>query len=139
MYVDFYKKIDEVIKRDARYQPDAYEFLLQALWYTQKKLNRNNHVSARELLKGIKEFALEQYGPMTKNVLKHWGIEKTEDFGNMVFNMIDSGIMRKTEKDSLGDFKNVYSFKEVFDSKKQFMLNRNSGHLLGKGKNSSKM
>jgi uncharacterized repeat protein (TIGR04138 family) len=124
MESDFYKKIEEITKKDSRYQPDAYEFVMQALWFTQNKLKRKGHVVGRELLTGIKEFALEQYGPMTRSVFEHWGIKATQDFGEIVFNMVENGLLGKTEKDSREDFKNIYDFSEAFDSKELFRLDK---------------
>ena len=124
MESDFYKKIEEITKKDSRYQHDAYEFVMQALWFTQNKLKRKGHVAGRELLTGIKEFALEQYGPMTRSVFEHWGIKATQDFGEIVFNMVENGLLGKTEKDSREDFKNIYDFSEAFDSKELFRLDK---------------
>lgn len=112
---DFYKKVEEITEKDRRYKPDAYEFVMQALWFTQTQLNRDGHVSGKELLEGIRKFGLEQYGPLTKTVLEHWGIKTTDDFGEIVFNMVENGLMRKTNKDSRDDFRNVYNFPEAFD------------------------
>ena len=92
MYVDFYRVIDNITEKDHRYKPDSYEFVMQALWFTQKKLNRKGHITGKELLEGIREFGLEQYGPMTKTVFEHWGIIRTEDFGKIVFNMVENGL-----------------------------------------------
>jgi len=121
MNMDFYKKIEEITGKDPRYKADAYEFMMQALWFTQKKLQRTAHVSAKELLDGVRDFGLNQYGPMTKSVFEHWGIKSTEDFGEIVFNMIDHNLMKKSDQDSRQDFKNVYSFEgtlNVFGVKK---------------------
>jgi uncharacterized repeat protein (TIGR04138 family) len=112
--VNFYQVIEEICAIDKRYKPDSYEFVMQALHFTQKKLNRQKHVTARELLEGIREFAIEQYGPMSQTVLKHWGITKTDDFGNIVFNMIHKNLLSKTEGDTIADFKDVYDFEIVF-------------------------
>ena len=113
--MDFQEKVAQIIRRDPKYKPDAYEFVMQALWFTQKKFKIEGHVNGRQLLKGIKEFGLQQYGPMAKTVFEHWGINTTEDFGRIVFNMVNQGLLSKTEEDSPGDFKNVYEFKEAFD------------------------
>ena len=114
MEIDFYRKIDEIIKKDPRYKSDAYAFVMEALFYTQKKLKRKTHVSGQELAKGIKQYCFEKFGPMSKTVLEHWGIKETRDFGNVVFNMIELGMMSKAEDDSIEDFTDVYSFKEAF-------------------------
>jgi uncharacterized repeat protein (TIGR04138 family) len=112
--LNFYKLVEEICNQDKRYKPDAYEFVADALHYTQKKLKRYGHVSGVELLKGIREFALKEYGPMARNVLTHWGISKTEDFGNIVFNLIKKKLFSKNESDSLDDFKAVYDFQTAF-------------------------
>jgi len=113
---NFYQEVEEICSKDSRYKPDAYEFLLQALHFTQNKLKRETHVTGRELLEGIRDFAIEQYGPMAKTVLAHWGIKKTEDFGNMVFNMVEKKLLSKTETDSINDFKDVYDLEAVFSN-----------------------
>ena len=113
--MDFYEKIAQILQEDSRYKPDAYEFVMQALWFTQKKIKIKGHVKGRQLLEGIRELGLNEYGPMLKAVFKHWGITSTEDFGQIVFNMVKQGIMSKTEDDSMEDFRNAYDFKEAFD------------------------
>lgn len=115
MKLKFSEKVNEIISNDKRYKADAYEFVMQALAFTQKKLKKNDHVSGKEILTGIKGFALEQYGPLTKALMEYWGIYTTIDFGNIVFNMINMGLMKKTEDDSLDDFKDGYDFKEAFN------------------------
>ncbi len=115
MNTEFVQKLQGIIERDPRYKRDAYEFVMQALWFTQKKAKRQGHVSGRELLEGIREYGIDQYGPMTRTVLSHWGVHATDDFGSIVFNMVDNGILSKTETDSPDDFKNVYDFSSAFD------------------------
>lgn len=121
---NFYEKIEEIIKKDPRYKLDAYEFVMQALSFTQRKLNREGHISGKELLDGIREFGLDLYGPMTKTVFQHWGVRTTEDFGEIVFNMVENGVLGKTDKDSRDDFKNVYDFNDTFDTKDKFKLEK---------------
>ncbi len=104
----------EICEQDPRYKDDAYEFVLEALSYTQKKLRRSRHVTGKELLEGIKELLIEKFGPLTLAVLQHWGIYTTEDFGHIVFNMVDKKVLSKTEEDNIESFKNVYDFETVF-------------------------
>ena len=111
---NFYQTVNEIFEKDLRYKLDSYEFVMQALNFTQKKLGKEGHITGKELLEGIRQFALEQYGPMAKIVLTHWGIKKTEDFGNIVFNMIERKLLSKTETDVLEDFKDVYDFELAF-------------------------
>jgi len=110
----FFDIVEAICERDTRYKPDSYEFVMQALQFTQKKLKRAGHVSGRELSEGIRQFALKTYGPMARIVLEYWGIHTTEDFGNIVFNMISVKLFSKTEDDTLDDFRDVYRFESAF-------------------------
>jgi uncharacterized repeat protein (TIGR04138 family) len=115
--VTFEEAAELVLAKDQRYPRDAYIFLREALEYTQKvvaKENRGPHVTGQELLAGIREFALRQFGPMAVTVLEEWGIKRCEDFGEMVFNMVEAGHWGKTDKDSREDFQGGYDFAEAF-------------------------
>lgn len=108
-----------ILAKDPRYQSEAYLFVKDALDYTQKlvaKPSRNEirHVSGQELLEGIRAFALTQFGPMATTVFEEWGIRRCEDFGEIVFNMVEIGLLGKTEKDSRADFKDGYDFDTAF-------------------------
>lgn len=110
---DFRLVVEEMCVKDKRYKPDSYEFVMQALYFTQKKLKRQGHVSGKELAEGMRDFALKLYGPMAKTVLAHWGIRSTADFGTIVFNLIERKVLSKTEADSVSDFENVYDFENA--------------------------
>ena len=114
---------------DARYKEDAYEFVLDALTFTQKKFKRNRHVSGKELLEGIKLLLMERFGPMTLSVLRHWGVESTEDFGNVVFNLIEKRVLSKTEDDNIESFKDVYDFDQVFNQGYRKRLDKSISRL----------
>ncbi len=116
---DFSQVVDLVLKDDSRYGKGAYYFVRKALDFTVKNLNgdeerTSNHVSGQELLEGIRKYALDQYGPLTLTVLSNWNIRKCSDFGDIVFNLVDFGVLGKTEQDQREDFLNGYDFKEVF-------------------------
>ena len=68
------------------------------------------HVTGQQLCGAIRSLALEQYGYMAKCVLNSWGVYQTVDFGNIVFNLIKIGQMKKTDRDKLEDFQNVFDF-----------------------------
>ena len=110
----FQDLVDEICSKDNRYKPDAYEFVLQGLTFTQKKFKKQVHVSGGQLAVGLRDFAINQYGGLAHRVLEYWGINKTEDFGNIVFSMIEKKLLSKTEEDRLADFSSVYDFKEAF-------------------------
>jgi len=100
-----------------RYHPKAYEFVFLALRQAQQELGRcepglpeteDAHVSGQELLEGIRVLALAQFGLLTTTVFHHWGVHSTDDFGRIVFDLIESGKMKKTERDQLSDFEDVF-------------------------------
>ena len=119
MNPSFQETVSEICKKDARFQPDAYFFLVEALDVTVKDIRKNQpdhgrHVSGKELLNGIKEYALDEFGPLTHMVFAEWGIHATLDFGEIVFNLVEAGRLGKTESDSREDFKNGFDFDEAF-------------------------
>ena len=114
MNQEFNNILEDICEQDSRYKQDAYEFVMEALTYTQKKFQRAKHVTGTELLEGMKELLLHKYGPMTLSVLKYWGLEKTEDFGHIVFNLVENKVLSKSDEDDLEHFRNRYDFREVF-------------------------
>lgn len=76
--------------------------------------DESRHVSGQQLCVGLRDFAIVQFGALARTVLERWGVRKTEDFGKIVFAMIDAGLMRKTDEDTLEDFRDVYEFEEAF-------------------------
>ncbi len=118
-----WNKIKEIIKKDPRYSLQAYQFVFEALDYTTNMLGKNQqkttdvdrHVTGKQLMEGVRKYALKQFGFMTLTVFEQWGIQQDEDFGNIVFNLVESGLMGKTETDSRDDFKNIYDLRKVFD------------------------
>jgi uncharacterized repeat protein (TIGR04138 family) len=116
-----------ILARDPRYAAGAYAFVRNGLDYTVRRLEKPRHVSGQELLDGLREFALAEFGPMAKTTLNQWGVQRTEDIGEIVFNMVESGLLGKTEKDSRADFSAGYDFDEVF--RKPFQpAARRAGH-----------
>ena len=124
----FEEAIEQIAAQDLRYNREAYFFLREALDHTHKitgkppKKNELRHVSGQELLDGIRQYALQQFGPMTLTVLEEWGIKCCEDFGEIVFNMVENKLLAKTEQDSCEDFRNGYDFHDAF--RKPFLPSR---------------
>jgi len=122
---DTWKKLQKVVSKDLRYSMQSYQFIFEALDYTASHLGKKynssieeeRHVTGQELSEGIKQFAMEKFGYMTRIVLEQWGITKSGDFGEIVFNLVDSGLMGRTETDTLEDFKDLYDFYSEFDEK----------------------
>ncbi len=117
--IGFAEALDSIVASDPRYTRDAYVFLRDALDFTTKQQKKIKgamvrHVAGPELLEGVRQYALQEFGPMVMTVFSSWGIHCCEDIGHMVFNLIEAGIFGKTEEDSLEDFKNVYDFEAAF-------------------------
>jgi uncharacterized repeat protein (TIGR04138 family) len=114
-----------------RYHADAYRFVFESLQYTQEKLQKPGgrvrdsesdagedeeaHITGQELLHGIRELALKRFGLLASTVFRTWGVQSTSDFGRIVFELVDRGEMRKTERDSLDDFIGVFDFEDALD------------------------
>jgi uncharacterized repeat protein (TIGR04138 family) len=118
---NFQEVVRLICKDDPSYEPGAYIFMRQALDHTltrikeEEKTDRHRHVTGQELCEGIRAYALEQYGPMASKLLQSWGICRTEDFGQIVFNLVEFGIFGKTETDDIRDFDQVYDFEQAFE------------------------
>ena len=121
----FFDRIEQIAEQSGRYRREAYLFVYASLEYTVRKLGRNRsatsrgrHICGQELCRGIADYARERYGPMTRSVFAHWNVLSTLDFGRIVFELVDTGMMSKTDEDSLDDFRDVYDFDEEFDPKR---------------------
>ena len=117
--VNFDEALDQILAADERFHRDAYLFMREALDFTQKLIGTKNqgkvrHVTGQELLDGLRQYALAQFGPMTVTVFEEWGIRNCKDFGEIVFNMVEIGLLARTEKDSRDDFQNGYDFTDAF-------------------------
>ncbi|HYO10732.1 MAG TPA: Minf_1886 family protein [Tepidisphaeraceae bacterium] len=117
------KTLEEIVEEVGLYPKDAFEFIQQGLGYTVNKLHGqvkdphvSRHVSGRDLSEGLREFALMRWGLMARTVLHRWNVRRTIDFGRIVFALVDSGWMQKTDDDTLEDFRDVYDFKTAFDA-----------------------
>jgi uncharacterized repeat protein (TIGR04138 family) len=117
------ERILDVRRRDRRYSRHAYYFVLDALDHTMVHLGRlaksgeERHVGGRELLDGIKELAADEFGPMAPEVFRQWGISETADFGEVVFNLIEGGLLSRRPQDSRLDFCDGFDFESTFAEK----------------------
>lgn len=117
--INFDEVLESIIAKDLRYHREAYLFVREGLDFTQKSIGKQNknevrHITGQELLAGLREYGLNQYGPLAATVLAEWGVQRCEDFGEIVFNMVEHGLLSKTEKDSRDDFKGGYDFHAAF-------------------------
>ncbi|MBU0676989.1 MAG: hypothetical protein KJ626_02645 [Verrucomicrobia bacterium] len=117
--LSFQEALEQIVQEDPRYDEQAYHFLREALDHTVKLLSKpvegpGKHVSGAELVNGIRQYALKEFGPLAKTVLNSWGITETGDWGDIVFNLVKKGVLGKTEDDRKEDFQGAYDFDEAF-------------------------
>ncbi len=115
----FEHAIENILRRDSRFDPQAYLFLKDALDFTLKRAAEDNagqprHVSGRELLLGFRDLALQEFGPMAHTLMAEWGLDNTRNVGEMVFHLIDEQMFGKQDSDTLEDFENIFDFDEAF-------------------------
>jgi uncharacterized repeat protein (TIGR04138 family) len=102
-------------QRGDSYDERAYLFVLASIEFLQGKLTERRHVTGPEVTHACREFALEQYGLMARSVLEHWGIRGTEDFGRIVYALVEVGVLVTQPGDKVEDFHGVYGFEQAFD------------------------
>lgn len=116
-------KVEQIIAHDPRYTLDAYAFLHEALVaacapgsdsLTNVRSGDQRHLSAQEVLEAIRQLALRRYGKQAKTVLNGWGVHNCEDIGEIVFNLIDAGLLARRPEDRREDFQGGYNFDEAF-------------------------
>ena len=113
--VDLLDELRALVRKDGRFAIEAYLFLYQALERAQANVGSPRHVNGKELLEGFRQLVCESFGPLAPMVLGQWRLTSTEDVGAMVFNLVETGLMGKTDEDCLEDFSGAYSFEEAFD------------------------
>ncbi|NLW32214.1 MAG: hypothetical protein GXY77_12255 [Fibrobacter sp.] len=106
--------------KDDRYKIGGYDFVLNGLEFYLAKIGEKRHVSGHELSLGLLLFAQKQFGPLAEKVLEYWRIKKSDDFGNIVYNLISIGIMSKKPEDKIEDFYDVVSFQDYFERQENF-------------------
>lgn len=108
------ERIYEICEKESRFRPQAFFFIYMALQRCRANEGLSGHVTGQQLLKAFADEARSQYGPMAKAVLNHMGFYNTRDVGDLVFLMVQEGLLSKTEQDSLGDFSDAYDFDQEF-------------------------
>ena len=121
----FSSTVDAIVARDGRFERDAYLFVRDALEFTTKQIKKKTgssastspaecHVSSQQLLEGVRQYALQQYGPMVLTVFEHWRVRGCEDIGTIVFNLIEAREFGKSEHDTIEDFRRGFCFQDAF-------------------------
>ena len=109
------ESIQRLVRDNPEYGAQAYYFIFDALDFTLSRMDRARHVTGPELLKGIRGYAVDQFGFLARTVLAEWGVNETADFGHIVFNLVEAGLLSRSEHDTREDFRGVYDFHEAFE------------------------
>lgn len=118
MPFNFDDAVDEIMRRDSSFAPDAYTFMRQALDYAVEEFHKTGeqpHLSAEELYLGFCAYALQEYGPMASAVMEHWGITSSADVGSIVYNLIDAGVFGRQEGDTQEQFNELTPLEVLLD------------------------
>ena len=107
--------MDRIRLREPRFHEHAYLFVLAALEYCQTKLTERRHITGRELSDACRALALDRYGVMARVVLQHWGVSCTADLGDIVFTLVDTGLLLSQPNDTRDDFVDVFDFEDAFE------------------------
>lgn len=110
-----HETLGQLQRRNPRYAVEAYLFVLGGLHQRLAALDRPRHISGSELAEAVRDLAIERFGLLAKIVLEHWGIHATEDIGEIVFLMVDHGVLTKQDTDRREDFAGLYSFEQAFE------------------------
>jgi uncharacterized repeat protein (TIGR04138 family) len=118
------KSLDEIVETIGLYPREAFKFVQAGLAHTVEHLHAetvddpeaNHHVTGQQLCEGLREFALKEWGLLAHTVLKRWNVMTTYDFGRIVFALVEYNHMKKTDDDTIEDFRNVFDFKTAFDA-----------------------
>ncbi|MCX6936229.1 MAG: hypothetical protein NTZ01_08610 [Verrucomicrobia bacterium] len=113
--------VRKIRQYDSRFSPTAYEFIRQCLDHSIQRLGRSGdkkpaHVRGGELLEGFRGLALREFGPMAKTVLNEWGIQNCSHVGEIVFQLVQHGILGQSETDRPDDFQEIWTFTEAFET-----------------------
>jgi uncharacterized repeat protein (TIGR04138 family) len=103
------------------YPPGAYKFVLKALEFSVRRLPERRHISGRELLAGIADYARQLYGPLSAEVFKSWGIKDTMDFGEIVFDLVKWNLLSRRDEDTKEDFRSTSDFSEAFENNYNYL------------------
>lgn len=113
---EFLDNVRKVAAEVGRYDLQAYLFVFQGLDHTIRRVGKRRHVTGQELLEGIKDLAIANFGAMGKTVFNQWGVKDSTDFGRIVFALVEAGLMSKTETDDLSDFAKGFDFDTTFEA-----------------------
>jgi uncharacterized repeat protein (TIGR04138 family) len=112
--LDLMLSIRNLAERRGIFRPEAYFFVLEALENAMASMEERGHVTGEDLLGWIRELGRERFGIMAPDVFNAWGVHGTIDFGRIVFHLVEAGLLRKRNEDSLSDFVDKFDFQDAF-------------------------
>jgi uncharacterized repeat protein (TIGR04138 family) len=121
MNEEIYRLLEQAAREDGRYPPEAYAFLLHGLElaaqrrYGEAATGDVRHVTGRELCEALRDLAVHRWGRLAGFVLSRWGVHRTRDFGELVFVLVQRGLLGRQEEDHIEDFDDVYDFRVAFE------------------------
>jgi uncharacterized repeat protein (TIGR04138 family) len=117
---DTKEKLRQIALRDGRYSPEAFYFLFEALEIAVRLAGKENlqgparHVTGQEVVQGMRAHALQQFGPLAASVWRRWGVRETIDWGRIVFLLVDQGLLKRQDDDTIEDFRDDADFDALF-------------------------
>ncbi|MEN8007472.1 MAG: Minf_1886 family protein [Candidatus Krumholzibacteriota bacterium] len=112
--MDLMLSIRNLAERRGVFRPEAYFFVLEALENAMASMDERGHITGEDLLEWIRDLGQERYGIMAGDVFNVWGVHATIDFGRIVFHLVEAGLLRKRDEDSLSDFIDKFNFQDAF-------------------------
>lgn len=112
--------IESLARDRGRYSPQAYFFVLEALNFTLERLQKEGHaghITGHQLLAGIRDFGLRSFGFLGRAVFESWGVSKSSDFGDIVFDLVSVQLLSKQDTDTKADFEDGFDFENAFEAK----------------------
>jgi uncharacterized repeat protein (TIGR04138 family) len=113
---EFWAAVERIRAGDGRYARDAYAFVMDSLDFTMRVAGERRHVSGAELVRGVCANAKQHFGLFAYTVLSKWGLRRGDDVGEIVFQLIDAGILSKLDSDTRADFDGVVDFREALEA-----------------------
>ena len=107
--------MDRIRLRESRFDERAYLFVLAALEFVQQRIPERRHLTGRELAEGCRDMALARYGVLARTVFEHWGLRSSADIGELVFTLVETGLLMSQPQDAKEDFVGVFDFDTAFD------------------------
>jgi uncharacterized repeat protein (TIGR04138 family) len=110
---------EAVANARGRFATEAYAFVCEALEFVQRRLaekGRPRHVSPQELLEGVRDFGRKRFGYLGRTVFEMWGLKVSADFGDVVFDLVDAGVLAKQDEDRKEDFLGGFDFAAAFET-----------------------